>query len=149
MCCVPALFVVCGKFTKFISFKLKTISQLIMGRAKSRPDLPIDGYPVLTEAHPFLRKVIAYMEKRTDWLGTVTEEPSDNEISDMNSETEIFENKDHWPDVAELVNLSGDETTVYLLADGRYMDRINAIYMFDGKDTWTDEAGVEWNEVVK
>lgn len=80
---------------------------------------------------------------------TVTEEPSDNEISDMNSETEIFENKDHWPDVAELVNLSGDETTVYLLADGRYMDRINAIYMFDGKDTWTDEAGVEWNEVVK
>ena len=38
MCCVPALFVVCGKFTKFISFKLKTISQLIMGRAKSRPD---------------------------------------------------------------------------------------------------------------
>lgn len=80
---------------------------------------------------------------------TVTEEPSDNEISDMNSETEIFENKDHWPDVAELVNLKGDETTVYLLADGRYMDRINAIYMFDGKDTWTDEAGVEWNEVVK
>lgn len=80
---------------------------------------------------------------------TVTEEPSDNEISDMNSETEIFENKDHWPDVAELVNLRGDETTVYLLADGRYMDRINAIYMFDGKDTWTDEAGVEWNEVVK
>ena len=29
-------------------------------------DLPIDGYPVLTEAHPFLRKVIAYMENRID-----------------------------------------------------------------------------------
>lgn len=36
-------------------------------------DLPIDGYPVLTEAHPFLRKVIAYMENRIDWLGTVTD----------------------------------------------------------------------------
>ena len=28
---------------------------------------------MLTEAHPFLRKVIAYMENRTDWLGTVTD----------------------------------------------------------------------------
>lgn len=36
-------------------------------------DLPIDGYPALTEAHPFLRKVIAYMENRIDWLGTVTD----------------------------------------------------------------------------
>ena len=27
----------------------------------------------------------------------------------------------------------GDETTVYLLADGRYMDRINAVYIYDGK----------------
>lgn len=36
-------------------------------------DLPMDGYPVLTEAHPFLRKVIAYMESRTDWYGTVTD----------------------------------------------------------------------------
>lgn len=45
--------------------------------------------------------------------------------------------------------LWGDETTVYLLADGRYMDRTNAIYIYDGKDTWTDESGVEWNKVVK
>lgn len=73
----------------------------------------------------------------------------DSETSGLNSETEVFENKDNWPDVAELVNLRGDETTVYLLADGRYMDRINAIYIFDGNDTWTDESGVEWNEVVK
>ncbi len=56
---------------------------------------------------------------------------------------------DNWPDVAELVNQRGDETTVYLLADGRYMDRINAVYIYDGKDTWTDESGVEWNEAVK
>ena len=62
---------------------------------------------------------------------------------------EKFENKDNWPDVEELVNQRGDETTVYLLADGRYMDRINAIYIYDGKDTWTDESGVEWNKAVK
>ena len=43
----------------------------------------------------------------------------------------------------------GDETTVYLLADGRYMDRINAVYIYDGKETWTDESGVEWNKAVK
>lgn len=49
----------------------------------------------------------------------------------------------------ELVNQRGDKTTVYLLADGRYMDLINTVYIYDGKDTWTDESGVEWNKVVK
>ena len=68
---------------------------------------------------------------------------------DSSSSTEKFENKDNWPDVEELVNQRGDETTVYLLADGRYMDRINAVYIYDGKDTWTDESGVEWNKAVK
>ena len=68
---------------------------------------------------------------------------------DTSSSTEKFENKDNWPDVEELVNQRGDETTVYLLADGRYMDRINAVYIYDGKDTWTDESGVEWNKAVK
>ena len=29
------------------------------------------------------------------------------------------------------------------------MDRINAVYIYDGKDTWTDESGVEWNKTVK
>ena len=38
MWCVPALFVVCGKFTKFTSFKSQKISQLISRRTKSRPD---------------------------------------------------------------------------------------------------------------
>ncbi len=70
-------------------------------------------------------------------------------MEDSNSTTEKFENKDNWPDVEELVNQRGDETTVYLLADGRYMDRINAVYIYDGKDTWTDESGVEWNKAVK
>ena len=29
------------------------------------------------------------------------------------------------------------------------MERINAVYIYDGKDTWTDESGVEWNKAVK
>ncbi len=52
-------------------------------------------------------------------------------------------------DVVELVNLRGDTTTVYKLADGTYMDRIECRFTYNGTDTWTDEDGVEWNEVVK
>ena len=37
MCCVPALLVVCGKFTKFTSFKSKINFKLISVRAKRRP----------------------------------------------------------------------------------------------------------------
>lgn len=79
----------------------------------------------------------------------VVQLPEEPSMDDSSSSTEIFENKDNWPDVEELVNQSGDEITVYLLADGRYMDRINAVYIYDGKDTWTDESGVEWNKAVK
>lgn len=49
-------------------------------------------------------------------------------------------------DVVELVNLRGDETTAYKLADGTYMDRIDMIYIYNGTDAWFDENGVEWNE---
>ena len=79
----------------------------------------------------------------------VVQLPDEPSMDDSSSSTEKFENKDNWPDVKELVNQRDDETTVYLLADGRYMDRINAVYIYDGKDTWTDESGVEWNKAVK
>ena len=77
-----------------------------------------------------------------------SEDPSELATAEYNN-MEQTEAKDNWPDVEELVNQRGDETTVYLLADGRYMDRINAVYIYDGKDTWTDESGVEWNKAVK
>ena len=48
-----------------------------------------------------------------------------------------------------IVNLRGDVTTVYKLADGTYMDRIERHFTYNGTDTWIDEDGVEWNEVVK
>lgn len=51
-------------------------------------------------------------------------------------------------DVVEIINLQGETTTVYKLVDGRYMDRTNTVYIYDGKDTWTDTNGVEWNQEV-
>ena len=36
-------------------------------------DIPQKGTPVLTEDHPFLRKVIKFMESRREWQGTATE----------------------------------------------------------------------------
>ena len=93
----------------------------------------------------------AYLRKMAidEAIVEVVQLPEEQTMDDSNSSTEKFENKDNWPDVEELVNRRGDETTVYLLADGRYMDRINAGYIYDGKDTWTDESGVEWNKAVK
>ena len=61
-----------------------------------------------------------------------------------------LENEDYpGEDVVEIINLQGETTTVYKLVDGRYMDRTNTVYIYDGKDTWTDTNGVEWNQEVK
>ena len=59
-------------------------------------------------------------------------------------DTEIYPGEN----VVELVNLRGDETTVYKLSDGRYMDRTETVFTFNGIDTWTDPNGVEWNEIA-
>lgn len=65
--------------------------------------------------------------------------------------TEISSENNNYPgeDVVEIINLQGETTTVYKLVDGRYMDRTNTVYIYDGKDTWTDTNGVEWNQKVK
>lgn len=52
-------------------------------------------------------------------------------------------------DVVELVNLRGDMTTVYNLADGTYMDRIERRFTYNGTDTWIDEDGAEWNAAAE
>lgn len=96
-------------------------------------------------AYPWSDVPVETIEAIIEVVQLPEEQPADG----ADSTAEKFENEDNWPDVEELVNQRGDETTVYLLADGRYMDRINAVYVYDGKDTWTDEAGVEWNKVVK
>lgn len=79
---------------------------------------------------------------------TVQEKPEETVQEETGSESATEDNLP-GPDVVELVNQRGDTTTGYKLVDGTYMDRIEKIYVFDGVDTWTDEDGVEWNEVVK
>ena len=81
-------------------------------------------------------------------LPTEVEEPENEHMVDK---TEEISSEVKYPgaDVVEIVNLRGDETTVYKLADGTYMDRIERHFTYNGTDTWTDEDGVEWNEVVK
>lgn len=83
---------------------------------------------------------------------TVQEKPEETvqeEVQEENGSESTTEDNLPGPDVVELVNQRGDTTTGYKLVDGTYMDRIEKIYVFDGVDTWTDEDGVEWNEVVK
>ena len=77
------------------------------------------------------------------------QEDFSEEIEDEDTESSL-ENEDYpGEDVVEIINLQGETTTVYKLVDGRYMDRTNTVYIYDGKDTWTDTNGVEWNQEVK
>ena len=77
------------------------------------------------------------------------QEDFSEEIEDEDTESSL-ENEDYpGEDVVEIINLRGETTTVYKLVDGRYMDRTNTVYIYDGKDTWTDTNGVEWNQEVK
>ena len=76
------------------------------------------------------------------------QEDFSEEIKEENPESSL-ENEDYpGEDVVEIINLQGETTTVYKLVDGRYMDRTNTVYIYDGKDTWTDTNGVEWNQEV-
>ena len=76
------------------------------------------------------------------------QEDFSEEIEDEDTESSL-ENEDYpGEDVVEIINLRGETTTVYKLVDGRYMDCTNTVYIYDGKDTWTDTTGVEWNQEV-
>ena len=86
-----------------------------------------------------IRSGIMDDEIQVDYL-----EKTEEENSEASSENEDYPGED----VVEIVNLTGETTTVYKLADGRYMDRIERIFIFDGVDTWTDINGAEWNQAV-
>lgn len=86
-----------------------------------------------------IRSGIRDDEIQVDYL-----EKTEEENSESSSENEDYPGED----VVEIVNLTGETTTVYKLADGRYMDRIERIFIFDGVDTWTDINGAEWNQAV-
>lgn len=86
-----------------------------------------------------IRSGIMDDEIQVDYL-----EKTEEENSESSSENEDYPGED----VVEIVNLKGETTTVYKLADGRYMDRIERIFIFDGVDTWTDINCAEWNQAV-
>lgn len=86
-----------------------------------------------------IRSGIMDDEIQVDYL-----EKTEEENSESSSENEDYPGED----VVEIVNLKGETTTIYKLADGRYMDRIERIFIFDGVDTWTDINGAEWNQAV-
>jgi len=86
-----------------------------------------------------IRSGIMDDEIQVDYL-----EKTEEENSESSSENEDYPGED----VVEIVNLTGETMTVYKLADGRYMDRIERIFIFDGVDTWTDINGAEWNQAV-
>ena len=94
---------------------------------------------VLDELEEALPTEIAELEK----------ESVEDETEEGSSEEVMSESDYPGADVVEIVNLRGDVTTVYKLADGTYMDRIERHFTYNGTDTWIDEDGVEWNEVVK
>ena len=77
------------------------------------------------------------------------QEDFSEEIEDEDTESSLENEEYPGEDVVEIINLPGETTTVYKLVDGRYMDRTNTVYIYDGKDTWTDTNGVEWNQEVK
>ena len=83
-----------------------------------------------------------------DTVDNESQKDYSEEIEEENPESSL-ENEDYpGEDVVEIINLQGETTTVYKLVDGRYMDRTNTVYIYDGKDTWTDTNGVEWNQEV-
>ena len=111
----------------------------------------MDGQALIsTEAEETEAQVLHELEES---LPTEVEEPEkesvDDETEEGSSEEVMSESDYPGADVVEIVNLRGDVTTVYKLADGTYMDRIERHFTYNGTDTWIDEDGVEWNEVVK
>lgn len=74
------------------------------------------------------------------------EELSSTQVKDTQQPTQVtYSQYQFWEDVVELVNPAGDTTTVYKLDDGRYMDRMDRFFIFDGVLTWNCDDGSIWN----
>ena len=131
----------------------------------AKTDLPLKGYPWSDSPVETIEAIIDVVQLPENEENIVEDQPTeeanedtvDNEVQeDFSEESEeenpesSLENEDYpGEDVVEIINLQGETTTVYKLVDGRYMNRTNTVYIYDGKDTWTDTNGVEWNQEVK
>ena len=131
----------------------------------AKTDLPLKGYPRSDSPVETIETNIDVVQLPENEENIVEDQPTEavdsdaddnenqedfsEEIEDEDTESSL-ENEDYpGEDVVEIINLRGETTTVYKLVDGRYMDCTNTVYIYDGKDTWTDTNGVEWNQEVK
>lgn len=77
---------------------------------------------------------------------TIVIEPSVSQTTELEPQTSsTVSSTQFWDDVVELVNPAGDTTTVYKLVDGRYLDRMDRYFTFDGVENWTCDDGSVWN----
>ena len=130
----------------------------------AKTDLPLKGYPRSDSPVETIEAIIDVVQLPENEENIVEDQPTEavdsdaddnenqedfsEEIEDEDTESSL-ENEDYpGEDVVEIINLQGETTTVYKLVDGRYMNRTNTVYIYDGKDTWTDTNGVEWNQEV-
>ena len=68
---------------------------------------------------------------------------------EADNESVISENEEYpGENVVKVVNSKGESATLYKLADGRYMDRINRVFIYDGADTWTDTNEIIWSRAA-
>ena len=108
----------------------------------------MSGYPQSDSPVETIEAIIDVVQFDSDTDDNENQEDFSEEIEDEDTESSL-ENEDYpGEDVVEIINLRGETTTVYKLVDGRYMDCTNTVYIYDGKDTWTDTNGVEWNQEV-
>ena len=108
----------------------------------------MSGYPQSDSPVETIEAIIDVVQVDSDTDDNENQEDFSEEIEDEDTESSL-ENEDYpGEDVVEIINLRGETTTVYKLVDGRYMDCTNTVYIYDGKDTWTDTNGVEWNQEV-
>lgn len=90
-----------------------------------------------------LALLLTACQPRQDIIIAATEPIAEETQQTQPTESETLPTR-FWDDVVELENASGESTTVYLLQDGRYLDRADRFFTFDGIDTWTQEGGGIW-----
>ena len=92
-----------------------------------------------------LALALSACEAREPELAQQSTAPVEQREETVEQTTATLPASQFWEDVVELVNQAGDTTTVYKLADGRYLDRMDRFFTYDGGENWTCDDGSIWN----
>ena len=92
-----------------------------------------------------LALALSACEAREPELAQQSTAPVEQREETVEQTTATLPASQFWEDVVELVNQAGDTTTVYKLADGRYLDRMDRFFTYDGVENWTCDDGSIWN----